>query len=77
MQWLLCVPLVFTAEACWHDLRRREIPDGIPLRIAAAGLLACGISFHSVSIQDALLGMLIGFVCVLPFSWRGGLVGAI
>ena len=75
MTWLNSIPLSFTLEACWHDCRTREIPNGISARIAITALLATGLSFHPLFWSDALLGMLIGFVCVLPFSWLGGIGG--
>jgi len=42
----------------------REIPDSLVWRVLITGLLATGISWHSISVTDALLGALIAFVVV-------------
>ena len=42
------VPLVLLAVAAWHDLRTREIPDGISLALAAWALGGAVVSLSAV-----------------------------
>lgn len=72
---LMLIPLAFSLEAVYYDIKKREIPDGVGLRLLITGLLATAISWHAVSFSNALLGMVIGFVVVLPFSLTGGIGG--
>lgn len=73
--WLMLLPVAMCAEAVWHDLKTREIPDNISIRLLVAGLLATALNWHAVTVLDALLGVLIGFVAVFPFTWLGGIGG--
>ncbi|MFV0444247.1 MAG: prepilin peptidase [Planctomycetaceae bacterium] len=75
MNWLLLIPALLCAEAVWHDVKEREIPDSIPLRVLATGLLVTATTWHVVTFYDALAGVAIGFLAVLPFTLRGGIGG--
>ncbi|WP_154900347.1 prepilin peptidase [Gimesia maris] len=72
---LMLVPLALSLEAVYYDLQKREIPDGVVLRVLVTGLLATILSWHGVSFVNALLGMVTGFVIVLPFALAGGIGG--
>ena len=72
---LLMIPLALSLEAVYYDLQKREIPDGVVLRVLFTGLLATFLSWHGVSFVNALLGMVIGFAFVLPFALAGGIGG--
>lgn len=73
--WLMLIPVAMCVEAVVHDLKKREIPDGVAIRLVVTGLVSTGLSWHAVSFTDALLGIVIGFVAVLPFSLRDGIGG--
>lgn len=75
MKWLMLIPAVMCVEAVVHDVRKREIPDGISIRLLVSGLLATGLSWHDVSFTEAVLGMVVGFVIVLPFTLSDGVGG--
>jgi len=73
--WLMLVPVILCAEAVHRDLNDREIPDRISLILFITGLVSTALSWHTVSFLDALLGVLVGFVVVLPFTLRDGIGG--
>jgi len=73
VMWLMLVPVSMCAEAVWHDLKSREIPDNISIRLLVSGLLATALTWHSVTFLDALLGVVIGFVAIFPFTYLGGI----
>ena len=72
---LMLVPLALSLEAVYYDLQKREIPDGVVYRVLITGLLATILTWHNVSFVNALLGMVTGFVVVLPFAFAGGIGG--
>jgi len=73
--WLMLIPIGLCLEACYHDCLRREIPDQVPIRVLVSGLLVTGLSWSAVNWIDATLGVLLGFVVVLPFAWNDGVGG--
>lgn len=75
INWLLLFPFLICGEAVWHDLRTREIPDNVSLRISISGILATGLSWHTLSLPEALIGILVGFIAVLPFTLLDGIGG--
>lgn len=73
--WIMSIPVLLCSEAVWHDVKKREIPDGVSLRILATGLLSTALGWHAVTLSDAVLGALIGFCVVLPFTLHDGIGG--
>jgi len=73
--WLVLVPIGLCVAAAYHDWRQREIPDSIPLRLLVTGLLATGLSWHSLTWMDALFGVLLAFAVTLPFTLSDGIGG--
>lgn len=60
----------------WSDVRRRRIPNALSVTIGIVGLVAArmGVS-GSAGLPDALLGVLVGLACWVPF-WSTGTIGA-
>ncbi|QDT35404.1 prepilin peptidase [Thalassoglobus polymorphus] len=73
--WLMLIPITLCVEAVYHDVKRREIPDSVNARILLTALLVTCLTWHSVTLADALIGMLIGFFAVLPFTLKDGIGG--
>ncbi|MEW4528182.1 A24 family peptidase [Maioricimonas sp. JC845] len=73
--WLLLIPLALCAEATWHDLRTREIPDSVSIRLLATALIAAVLGWHHLTWQGVIGGAAAGFLVTLPFAWTGGLGG--
>jgi prepilin peptidase CpaA len=68
----LLIPLVLTVWIAWGDLRTRRIPNYLTLGTAVAGL-AFNFMSHGISgLADGILGMFLGFAClIIPYLWGG------
>jgi prepilin peptidase CpaA len=68
----LLIPLALTVWIAWGDVRTRRIPNYLTLGTAVAGL-ALNFMTHGLSgLVDGVLGMLLGFAClILPYLWGG------
>ena len=73
--WLMLIPVALCMVAVYHDCREREIPDSISVRLLITGLLATGLSWHSLTWIDAVLGGLLAFAVTLPFTLSDGIGG--
>ena len=73
--WIMIIPVTLCLAAVYCDVREREIPDSIPLRLLVTGLLATGLSWHALSWTDALLGVMLAFVLTVPFTLSDGIGG--
>jgi len=69
---VLLVPVGF-AVVC--DLRTREIPDWIPLAIAAWACLATALGLHEVRWLGLAAGAALGLTITAPLFYLGGLGG--
>ena len=70
--FVLLIP-VLVAVVC--DLRRREVPDWIPLVILAGACVATATGLNEVTWKALLLGALLGFVLPGIVYCLGGLGG--
>jgi Flp pilus assembly protein protease CpaA len=73
--WIMVAPVFLCLHAVYHDVREREIPDSISLLLLVTGLLATGLSWHSLNWMEALLGVLLAFVITFPFTLLDGIGG--
>jgi prepilin peptidase CpaA len=68
----LLIPLILTMWIAWGDLRTRRIPNYLTLGMAVAGLAFNGLAHGLPGLADGILGMLLGFSClILPYLWGG------
>jgi prepilin peptidase CpaA len=68
----LLIPLALTVWIAWGDLRTRRIPNYLTLGTAVAGLAFNCIVQGLPGLADGILGMLLGFAClILPYLWGG------
>jgi prepilin peptidase CpaA len=68
----LLIPLVLTVWIAWGDLRTRRIPNYLTLGTAVAGLAFNGIAHGLPGLVTGILGLLLGFAClILPYLWGG------
>ena len=73
--WILLIPVILCSHAVYCDVRDREIPDSIPLRLLISGVLATGLSWHDLSWTESLLGVALAFVLTVPFTLSEGVGG--
>jgi len=70
------VPLGLTLVALVADVRRREVPDGVPLAIAVWAVVAMLAGWNDVSglalVAGSLLGLATGAVLYAWFGFGGG-----
>jgi Flp pilus assembly protein protease CpaA len=57
------------------DLRRREIPDAIPLALLGISLVAAGLGWSPHGSGSLALGLVTGFTLGALLWWRGGFGG--
>jgi prepilin peptidase CpaA len=68
----LLIPLALTVWIAWGDLRTRRIPNYLTLGTAVAGLAFNCLVHGLPGLADGILGMLLGFAClILPYLWGG------
>jgi prepilin peptidase CpaA len=68
----LVIPLALTLWIAWGDLKSRRIPNYLTLGTAVAGLAFNFITHGFPGLVDGVLGMLLGFAClILPYLWGG------
>jgi len=68
----LLIPLALTVWIAWGDLRTRRIPNYLTLGTAVAGLVFNCIVQGLPGLVNGILGMLLGFAClILPYLWGG------
>ena len=68
----LLIPLGLTLWIAWGDLRTRRIPNYLTLGTAVAGLAYNCMSQGLPGLVNGLLGMLLGFAClILPYLLGG------
>jgi len=68
----LLIPLALTVWIAWGDLRTRRIPNYLTLGTAVAGLVYNFMGHGLSGLADGLLGMLLGFAClILPYLLGG------
>ena len=72
-EWLVVGALL--GAACWTDLRRMRIPNGLNLIFAAGGLTYHGLSHGSQGLAWACLGALCGMVPLYAMNRLGGIGG--
>ncbi|MDX1968271.1 MAG: A24 family peptidase [Planctomycetaceae bacterium] len=75
MAFVWLIPLGFSGVAVVCDLRRREIPDGIPALLAALGLAASLLGWTSLPWSHVLLGGLCGLAIGGLFFFAAGFGG--
>jgi prepilin peptidase CpaA len=68
------IPLALTLVALVTDLRRREVPDAVPLAIVAWAIVACLMGWIS-SWWTLAAGLGVGLAASVPFFYFGGLGG--
>jgi prepilin peptidase CpaA len=69
------VPLGLTLVAVFTDLRRREVPDVVPLSLLVWALIACATGLSSLSWLALIGGALLGLTAAGVFFTLGGLGG--
>jgi prepilin peptidase CpaA len=68
----LLIPLVLTLWIAWGDIKTRRIPNYLTLGTAVAGLAFNFMNHGLNGLADGVLGMLLGFAClILPYLWGG------
>jgi prepilin peptidase CpaA len=68
----LLIPLVLTVWIAWGDVKTRRIPNYLTLGTAVAGLAFSFMTHGLPGLVDGILGMLLGFAClILPYLWGG------
>jgi len=72
MYWIALATLV---PAAAFDLRKREIPDVIPLALLVVALLGKALGFHPVPWGEILIGAGAAFAVSFALFARGGLGG--
>ena len=72
---IMLVPISACLFAMWHDVRTREIPDAVPVGLVVAGIVATGMGWIHGDWLPFILGGLLGFIVVLPFTLSGGIGG--
>ena len=72
---VLLVPFVACLIATWHDVRTREVPDTLSAILAVTGIGAAGLGWVDLELLLCLVGGLLGFLIVLPFTLSGGIGG--
>lgn len=75
--WILLVPLAaLLLAACWTDLRRREIPNGLNLAIALLAIpywWAAGLGFAEIALQVGVaLLVFAAFAAAFALGAMGG-----
>jgi prepilin peptidase CpaA len=66
------IPLALTLWIAWGDLKTRRIPNYLTLGTAVAGLAYNCMSQGLPGLVNGILGMLLGFAClILPYLWGG------
>jgi prepilin peptidase CpaA len=69
---MLLIPLALTVWIAWGDLRTRRIPNYLTFGTAVAGLAFNCIAYGLPGLGNGILGMLLGFAClILPYLWGG------
>lgn len=71
----MLVPISACLIAMWHDVRTREIPDTVPSVLALTGVAATGVGWIHDGWLPPIIGGLLGFLAVLPFTLSGGIGG--
>ena len=69
------IPLALTLTAVVTDLRRREVPDWVPLVLLAWAVLGCALGWTSSSWWALVAGSVVGLATSVPFFYFGGLGG--
>jgi len=72
----ITIPLLLLLVAMVCDLRRREVPDWIPLAILLWGIAATGFGLHGIGWMGSLVGLVLGFGLSAAVFYLGGLGGA-
>ena len=70
----LAIAIGLGLAAAEEDVRRRQIPNGLTVVGAAAGL-GCGAYHGWHGLGMAAAGALVGFLILLPFHWCGAMGG--
>jgi Flp pilus assembly protein protease CpaA len=71
----LLIPLALTGWIAWGDLKTRRIPNYLTLGTAVAGLAYNCMSQGLPGLVSGLLGMLLGFACLILPYLGGGMGG--
>jgi Flp pilus assembly protein protease CpaA len=71
LQQMIWFPLAMTILAAACDLRRREIPDSIPLVLLVAAGLAITTGWSTVGVGSAIAGCCLGFGMSAVLFWVG------
>ncbi len=70
------VPLGLTLVAVVTDLRRREVPDAVPLALLGWAVLVCALGWTEIAwftlIAGLVLGLAIGAICFASGALGGG-----
>lgn len=72
---VLAIICLFLIMACWTDLRRMQIPNGLTFSFAVGGLFYQLIFFGANGAVWALLGAIAGFVPLYVMLRFGGIGG--
>lgn len=72
---VLVIASLFLIIACWTDLRRMQIPNGLTLFFAVSGLLYQFIYYGVSGIGWALLGAISGIIPLYIMHRLGGIGG--
>jgi prepilin peptidase CpaA len=68
----LLIPLILTLWIAWGDVRTRRIPNYLTLGTALTGLAFNSLTQGLPGLVDGILGMLLGFCClILIYLWGG------
>jgi prepilin peptidase CpaA len=68
----LLIPLALAVWIAWGDIRTRRIPNYLTLGTAVAGLVYNFIGQGLPGLVSGILGMLLGFAClILLYLWGG------
>ena len=68
---VLSVAIMFMGTAAFMDLRTRRIPNVITGSLTVVGFGLAGAGLGRVSVGAALLGLMIGVLCMLPGHFLG------
>jgi prepilin peptidase CpaA len=66
---------ILLGAACWTDLRRMRIPNGLTIPFAAGGLLYHGLGFGTRGLSEAVMGAAAGAIPLLLLYALKGMGG--
>jgi prepilin peptidase CpaA len=72
---LLLVALALLALGTASDLRRREIPDGIPLALLGVAVCGTALGWSPVGWVSLAAGLALALALGIALGWRGGFAG--